>query len=77
MLKIKLTDDLKGHQAVIVRGDEVPDGYIEIAGAFFPNGEISIAVPKKLTNQIEIINVLAKEAQKCLMGAMRDRGERI
>ena len=72
MLKIKLTDNLKGHQAVIVRGDEVPDGYIEIAGAFFPDGDISIAVPKHLKKKYKVIKSLADQAAECLMHATQD-----
>ena len=72
MLKIRLTDDLKGHQAVIVRGDEVPKGYIEIAGAFFPNGDISIAVPDHLQKQYQVIKNLADQAAVCLMQATQD-----
>ena len=72
MLKIKLTDDLKGHQAVIVRDDKVPEGYIEIAGAFFPDGEISIAVPEHLKKKYEVIKSLADQAAECLMRATHD-----
>ena len=73
MLKIKLTDDLRGHQAMIVRGDEVPNGYIEVAGAFFPDGEISIAVPEDLKKSHNVIKGLADQAVECLMQAMQDR----
>lgn len=72
MLKIKLTDDLKGHQAVIVRGDEVPKGYIEIAGAFFPDGDISIAVPDQLMKKYSVIKNLADQAERCLMQAIQN-----
>lgn len=70
MLKIKLTDDLRDHQAVIVRGDEVPDGYIEIAGAFFPDGDISIAVPEHLYKKNAVIKRLADQAADCIMQAI-------
>lgn len=76
MLKIKLTEILRKHKAVIVRGEEVPKGYIAIAGAFFPQGEISIALPEHLIKNHKKIKELANQAEECLIRAMQERRER-
>ena len=69
--KVKLTETLNKHKAVIVHGDHNPKGYFEIAGASFPNIEISIAVPEKLQSNPSLINELSDEAISCIFKAMK------
>jgi len=71
MKKIRLTESLRKHKAIIVHGDEVPEEYFEIANAFFPGIEIYIAVPEKLLNKPNLINKLSNEAVSCIFTAMQ------
>ena len=70
MGKIELTGTLKTYKAVIIHeGDSFPEGYHEIAGVFLPDGEVTIAVPENLAEDIELLNKLSKQAGDCLYKA--------
>ena len=71
MKELFLSQTLKDNKAVIVRdGQDCPDGYVEVAGAFTAKGEISIAVPEELMQNEKLIKKLSDEAGNCIMKYM-------
>jgi hypothetical protein len=71
MSKIILTQELKNNKAVVIIDEQdLPDGYISIAGAFIERKNVEIAIPDKVMKNISLFNRLAKHAQECLVGSM-------
>ncbi|MDY6896425.1 MAG: hypothetical protein SVO01_13560 [Thermotogota bacterium] len=71
MKDITLTKSLKENKAIVLKnGADCPEGFIEISGAFLPEGEISIAVPAKLYKQTALITKLSDEAANCIAQSM-------
>ena len=71
MENIELTKSLKAHKAIIVYGDNIQEGYIEIANGFLRDIDITIAVPDNLLETPYLINKLANDAFSCIMKAMK------
>ena len=73
---VNLTGTLKNYKAVLVKSDEeVPHDYTAIAGISHEGIEIIIAVPSYLTEKITIINLLMRQAEKCLIEAYPNNDE--
>lgn len=67
MTEINLTGTLKTYKAVVLLDwQEVPEGYVSIAGAFVRGHDMQIAIPKELVKNRELFNTLAKQALRCL-----------
>ena len=71
MENIELTKSLIAHEAIIVHGDDVPEGYIDIAHGSFGENEVTIAIPENLLETPYLINKLANDAVSCILKAMK------
>ena len=71
-MNIELTKMLKNNNAkVILPGDELPEDYLEIAGAFLADGgDVSIAVPMNISKDDQLLRKLSRQASRCIEQAL-------
>jgi len=69
MSKVNLTGTLKTYKAIVILdGEELPKGYV-VAAAFVFGDDTQIAIPEELMKNRELFNLLARQAQRCLLMA--------